>query len=82
MLSHQFGLWHCRHCSLQAVDLIPGWGVVDDFNIGQNVPPPMPFKAVKLVNLPAAGVVKPTVESLIVQLSIVTFEIEPPVMMM
>ena len=40
----------------------------------QNVPPLTPFKAVKSVNLPAAGVVRPMVELLIVTLSIV-----PPV---
>lgn len=40
----------------------------------QNVPPFTPFKAVKSVNLPAAGVVNPMVELLIVTLSIV-----PPV---
>jgi len=43
----------------------------------QNVPPPMPFKAVKLVNFPAAGMVRPMVELLIATLSIV-----PPVMTM
>ena len=42
----------------------------------QNVPPLTPFKAVKSVNLPAAGVVKPMVELLIVTLLIV-----PPVIL-
>lgn len=42
----------------------------------QNVPPLTPFKAVKSVNLPAAGVVRPMVELLIVTLAIV-----PPVML-
>ena len=37
----------------------------------QNVPPLTPFRAVKSVNLPAAGVVNPIVELLMVTLSIV-----------
>ena len=40
----------------------------------QNVPPLTPFKAVKSVNLPAAGTVSPMVELLIV-----TLLIDPPV---
>ena len=48
-------------------------------SIVQNVPPLTPFKAVKSVNLPAAGVVKPMVELLIVLLAIVTLLIVPPV---
>ena len=47
MLGLQFNLGHLDHFGLQPVDLIPRWRVVDDFNFGQNVPPPMPFKAVK-----------------------------------
>ena len=47
----------------------------------QNVPPLTPFKAVKSVNLPAAGVVRPMVELLIVLLAIVTLVIDPPVML-
>ena len=46
----------------------------------QNVPPFTPFKAVKSVNLPAAGVVRPMVELLIMLLVIVTLLIDPPVM--
>jgi hypothetical protein len=42
----------------------------------------MPFKAVKLVNLPAAGVVKPMVELFITALSIDTLAISPPFTMM
>ena len=45
------------------------------------MPPLTPFSAVKSVNLPAAGVVKPIVELFIVLLVIVTFVIEPPVML-
>jgi hypothetical protein len=41
----------------------------------QNVPPLTPFRAVKSVNLPAAGVVNPMVELLITTLLIV-----PPLM--
>lgn len=82
MLSYQFRLRHGRHCILQTVDLIPRWRVANDFKFSQNVPPPMPFKAVKLVNLPAAGVVKPMVELLITALSIVTPLITPPVITM
>ena len=47
----------------------------------QNVPPLTPFKAVKSVNLPAAGVVRPMVELLMMLLSMVTFLIDPPVML-
>lgn len=50
--------------------------MIRQVKIVQNVPPPTPFKAVKSVNLPAAGVVKPIVELLIVTLLIV-----PPVML-
>lgn len=47
----------------------------------QNVPPLTPFKAVKSVNLPAAGVVRPMVELLIMLLVMVTLVIDPPVML-
>ena len=47
-----------------------------EVKVVQNVPPLTPFKAVKSVNLPAAGVVKPMVELLIV-----TLLIDPPVIM-
>jgi hypothetical protein len=45
-------------------------------SIIQNVPPLTPFRAVKSVNLPAAGTVRPMVE-----LFIVTLLIDPPVIM-
>ena len=82
MFGLQFDLGHLDHFGLQPVDLFPRRGFTKDFQFVQNVPPPMPFKAVKSVNLPAAGVVKPMVELLITALSIVTFEIEPPVITM
>lgn len=47
----------------------------------QNVPPLTPFKAVKLVNLPAAGVVNPMVVLFIVLLVIATLLIVPPVIL-
>jgi hypothetical protein len=47
----------------------------------QNVPPPIPFNAVKDVNLPAAGVVNPIVELLIMLLVMVTLVIDPPVIL-
>ena len=47
----------------------------------QNVPPFTPFRAVKSVNLPAAGVVRPMVELLIMLLVMVTLVIDPPVML-
>ena len=47
----------------------------------QNVPPLTPFKAVKSVNLPAAGVVRPMVELLMMLLVMVTLAIDPPVML-
>ena len=55
--------------------------MVRQIKVVQNVPPLTPFKAVKSVNLPAAGVVKPMVELLIVLLVIVTFLIVPPVIL-
>ena len=45
------------------------------------MPPLTPFRAVKSVNLPAAGVVKPMVELLIMLFVIVTFLIVPPVIL-
>ena len=50
-------------------------------SIVQNVPPLTPFKAVKSVNLPAAGVVRPMVELLMMLLVMVTLVIDPPVML-
>ena len=47
----------------------------------QNVPPLTPFKAVKSVNLPAAGVVRPMVELLMMLFVMVTLVIDPPVML-
>ena len=47
----------------------------------QNVPPLTPFKAVKSVNFPAAGVVRPMVVLLIVLLVIATLLIVPPVIL-
>ena len=47
----------------------------------QNVPPFTPFKAVKSVNLPAAGVVSPIVELLMMLLVMVTLVIDPPVIL-
>ena len=83
MLGHQpFGLRVLNHFRLQPFDLLSRWCFVDKFNVFQNVPPPMPFKAVKSVNLPAAGVVRPMVESLMTELSMLTFEIAPPVITM
>ena len=66
MLSHQtFRLRMFNHFGLQPFDLFPGWGFVDDFNVGQNVPPPMPVVAVKSVNVPGAGPVLPMIVLLI-----------------
>ena len=50
-------------------------------SIVQNVPPLTPFKAVKSVNLPAAGVVRPMVELLMMLFVMVTLAIDPPVML-
>ena len=55
--------------------------MVRQIKVVQNVPPLTPFKAVKSVNLPAAGVVKPMVELLMMLLVMVTLSIDPPVMM-
>ena len=52
-----------------------------EVKVVQNVPPLTPFKAVKSVNLPAAGIVRPMVELLIMLLVMVTFVIVPPVIL-
>ena len=52
-----------------------------EVKVVQNVPPLTPFRAVKSVNLPAAGVVRPIVELLITLLLIVTLVIAPPVIL-
>ena len=52
-----------------------------EVKVVQNVPPLTPFKAVKSVNLPAAGVVRPMVELLMMLLVMVTLVIAPPVML-
>jgi len=52
-----------------------------EVKVVQNVPPLTPFKAVKSVNLPAAGVVNPMVELLMMLLVMVTLLIVPPVIL-